>query len=415
MTHALADTSSSIGLCCYDRRNGSVRPLTSEEISFLREITDHTTTSAFYKQPVYHRYMRSRQLVDRNVIGKSREFERSAALLLSGGDNRSGLAYELAKFALRATRTPFSNISTLEAGPNLLADRNARILLSPLTLPLLSATRPSLQPLSARLSTIMYDTVPFDFPQYTTNNVIKKFDSLFQAATTNCDTLFCISRHTADRVMYWCDKISTATPTLLTIPTSSHLEFEVKLSTPVTSLSGKSYVLYCSTIEPRKNHLLALRAWDQLIARDITPPTLVLCGRRGWNYTEIYTYLGARPDLRKHVLMLEGIADSQLAWLYKNARFTIFPSFEEGWGLGASESLDFGTPVIISTAPALSEATQGLMPAIDPNDLNAWVSSIEALISSDEHIQNLRNIVTLRYRRVQSNDTYNALTAALVN
>jgi glycosyltransferase involved in cell wall biosynthesis len=66
-----------------------------------------------------------------------------------------------------------------------------------------------------------------------------------------------------------------------------------------------------------------------------------------------------------------------LAHLYRECLFTVFPSLYEGWGLAASESLAYGKLVIISDAPALGEATQGLVPAIHPLDFLRWRDAIE--------------------------------------
>ena len=74
----------------------------------------------------------------------------------------------------------------------------------------------------------------------------------------------------------------------------------------------------------------------------------------------------ANPQLADHVVFLGSVSDDELIDLYRSAIFSVFPSFLEGWGLGASESLDFGLPVVVSTADALREATRDLMPAIDP-------------------------------------------------
>ena len=51
----------------------------------------------------------------------------------------------------------------------------------------------------------------------------------------------------------------------------------------------------------------------------------------------------------------------------------------EGWGYAASECLDFGVPVIVSTTPALIEATRGLMPAIDADDQAGWYAAIRRI------------------------------------
>ena len=86
-------------------------------------------------------------------------------------------------------------------------------------------------------------------------------------------------------------------------------------------------------------------------------------------------------------------SDAELIWLYKNALFSVFPSHSEGFGLGAAESLSFGTPVVISNAPALVEATEGLMPAYDPMDFPAWLDEVRRLCTNSDHLNALRQKV----------------------
>ena len=81
---------------------------------------------------------------------------------------------------------------------------------------------------------------------------------------------------------------------------------------------------------------------------------------------------------------MDHVSDSVLDNLYKNCLFTVFPSFAEGWGLGAVESLLHKKICIISTCPALREATQSLCHQLDPTDTCAWVEMILKLLNSEE-------------------------------
>src|SRR3977135_1593860 len=94
--------------------------------------------------------------------------------------------------------------------------------------------------------------------------------------------------------------------------------------------------------------------------------------------------------LRSHLRVLDSVSDAELIWLYRNARFSVFPSHAGGFGLGAAESLSFGTPVVISDNPALVEATEGLMPAHDPLDFPSWYDDLRSLITDDARLDELR-------------------------
>jgi hypothetical protein len=70
----------------------------------------------------------------------------------------------------------------------------------------------------------------------------------------------------------------------------------------------------------------------------------------------------------------------------------------EGWGYSASECLDFGLPVIISTTPALGEATHGIMPAVDPDDEIGWYAQIRRMTEDHEWRAALREKIAERHR-----------------
>ena len=50
---------------------------------------------------------------------------------------------------------------------------------------------------------------------------------------------------------------------------------------------------------------------------------------------------------------IQGVADAELAELYKASYFTVFPSFCEGWGLPVAESLFHGRYCIASNATSI--------------------------------------------------------------
>src|SRR3546814_438851 len=105
------------------------------------------------------------------------------------------------------------------------------------------------------------------------------------------------------------------------------------------NLAGTSFALMVSTVEPRKNHILAFDAWAELIrihGADAIP-LLVCAGRRGWRYDQIFARLESDPALKAHVVWIHDASDSELAALYRACAFTVYPSHYEGWGLPVTD------------------------------------------------------------------------------
>ena len=65
-------------------------------------------------------------------------------------------------------------------------------------------------------------------------------------------------------------------------------------------------------------------------------------------------------SVRSSIQLIASPRQDELIRLYQRARATVLPSFSEGWGLPASESLWFGTPVLVSDTPVLREVCGNL-------------------------------------------------------
>ena len=68
--------------------------------------------------------------------------------------------------------------------------------------------------------------------------------------------------------------------------------------------------------------------------------------------------------------------DADIDEIYRRARFTVFPSLYEGWGLPVAESLAHGTFCIASPAGAIPEVAGDLVDYVDPWDVPGWAARI---------------------------------------
>ena len=147
-------------------------------------------------------------------------------------------------------------------------------------------------------------------------------------------------------------------------------------------LSSNKYVLFVSTIEPRKNHIGAFKAWLALASElgSKTVPTLVCVGGRGWLNDPIHAFRAEHSLLRKKVLILSGVPDLELDLLYRHCAFTIYPSLYEGWGLPVTESLCYAKVPAISKTSSLPEAGGDFAVYFDPYDIHNIVQVLKPLI-----------------------------------
>ena len=177
---------------------------------------------------------------------------------------------------------------------------------------------------------------------------------------------------------------------------------------------AEPFVLYCSTIEVRKNHIMLARIWQQALEEGVKLPKLVCVGYWGWMIEPLRAFLRAHPGLLEQIIFTGPISDEALIGYYRSASFGVFPSHIEGWGYAASECIDFGIPVIVSTTPALIEASGGLMPAIDSEDQQGWYAAIRKMAQDDAWRSSLVDRIARQHRPTPAPKSWAAIKAGLL-
>lgn len=144
-------------------------------------------------------------------------------------------------------------------------------------------------------------------------------------------------------------------------------------------LAARPFFIQVGTIEPRKNHLMVLHVWRELVERHgAAAPKLVLVGARGWENENIIDLLDRASSLHSHVLEVSGLPTPVLRRLLSSARALLMPSFAEGYGLPLVEALAAGTPAIASDLPVFREVAEDSFVALGRIDAEGWLRAIEA-------------------------------------
>jgi glycosyltransferase involved in cell wall biosynthesis len=149
------------------------------------------------------------------------------------------------------------------------------------------------------------------------------------------------------------------------------------------ALADIPYFVTCGTIEPRKNHLMLLHVWRELVRRDgATAPKLVLIGSRGWENENAVDLLQRCPSIANHVIEAAGLPTPALKRLLDGARALLMPSFAEGYGLPVAEALAANVPVIASDIEVFRETGGGRITMVSPIDGEGWLEAVRALADS---------------------------------
>jgi glycosyltransferase involved in cell wall biosynthesis len=126
---------------------------------------------------------------------------------------------------------------------------------------------------------------------------------------------------------------------------------------PQPAPDGRISMLYVSTIEPRKGHLVLVEAFDALRAKGLDVD-LTLVGREGWACAHIVRTLRSHPDLGGRLRWYESANDLTVATLAADCSIGVFPSDDEGFGLFLEEGLAYGLKMVVNDIPVFRERTQ---------------------------------------------------------
>lgn len=153
------------------------------------------------------------------------------------------------------------------------------------------------------------------------------------------------------------------------VPLAAHPRFQPALhgrhKSAVTARGiTKPYVLFVGTLEPGKNVVRLIRAFDA-IADDFPDHMLVIVGGRGWMCEPVYR-AARHARARERIMMTGHLHDNELPDFYSFCEVFAFPSLYEGFGMPPLEAMACGAPVVTSKTSSLPGVVGDAAVMIDP-------------------------------------------------
>ncbi len=140
------------------------------------------------------------------------------------------------------------------------------------------------------------------------------------------------------------------------------------------------FLLYSGTIEPRKNIVAVVRAFNALKQFPRNEDLgLILAGSRGWSYDTIFKEVERSP-YRRHIIVWGKAEHKVMRSLYHLATVFVYPSFFEGVGFPPLEAQACGTPVVASNRTSLPEILGTSALLADPWKISELIEAIEAFL-----------------------------------
>ncbi|MBI5959417.1 MAG: glycosyltransferase family 4 protein [Chloroflexi bacterium] len=237
----------------------------------------------------------------------------------------------------------------------------------------------------------VHDLHFFHYPQFMTADSRRYYQDQIKWAVQTADHILTLSQATLkDLVELLHVPIEKTTihlmgvdPIFMPLPEAVIAEYRTRLGLPDT------YLLFVGTFEPRKNITGLLEAYHLLLADLPDLPPLVIAGRRGWLYEDIFVR-AEQLKLNNRVIWLEDVALEALPAVYNGARVLVFPSHYEGFGLPPLEAMACGTPVITSNCSSLPEVVGQAGLLVDPDSPAEIAEAIRQVLTDSQLHERLR-------------------------
>lgn len=235
--------------------------------------------------------------------------------------------------------------------------------------------------ISGKVVTTIHDMAYIRFPETLNSANLRRIKQGIEYSVRRSDVLITVSEFSKREIV---DLLHVPEEKIVVIPNASSLTDEqapFEVLRAKYHLEDKPYLLYMGTIEPRKNLVRLIQAFDKVKKTSGLPHKLILAGGKGWKSGEIYCE-AEQATSSSDIIFTGYISPAEKNTLYKNAELFVFPSLYEGFGIPVLEAMSFGVPVICSNAASLPEVVGDCAELVDPLSVEDIASTIERLLGN---------------------------------
>jgi glycosyltransferase involved in cell wall biosynthesis len=143
------------------------------------------------------------------------------------------------------------------------------------------------------------------------------------------------------------------------------------------------FILFVGTVEPRKNLLTLVRAFEQILRQTARRPQLVVVGAEGWLMDELFAFI-KESSISDRLRLTGYLGDDDLRALYSSCTVFVYPSIYEGFGLPPLEAMACGAPVIAGNIATFQETLGSAAELVEPNDVEALARSIVEILGDED-------------------------------
>jgi glycosyltransferase involved in cell wall biosynthesis len=246
-----------------------------------------------------------------------------------------------------------------------------------------------------RGTAIGYDMVPVSAVEYISPGLGDLF-ARYYTVLRYFTRIATISGAAATEFLGWREMLSGAgfsgpdiKPILLPVVAQAVTADELEAARKELLVGDLPMILVVGSHEPRKNHAAIIDAAEELW-REGLEFSLTFIGAHSWGNQLFEQRLEELLAAGRPIKVIHRAADSLLWAAYRLARFSVFTSFNEGFGLPVAESLAVGVPVLTTNYGSTKEiADGGGALLVDPRNSDEIVAGMRALLTDDDLLARL--------------------------
>lgn len=224
----------------------------------------------------------------------------------------------------------------------------------------------------------IHDLTFLKYPQFCTN-IVKQYTQRIKKCLQWTDAIITISQSSKQDII---DYLGFDKDKIFIIYGASrfNLDYLKKINIELIKKNinydfTEPYLLFVSTIEPRKNLINLIKAFNICKEKYRIPHHLILIGGKGWQYEAIFAEMDNSPFVN-YIHHLGYLTDAEVAVFYAHADIFVYPSFYEGFGLPILEAMTLGAPVITSSLSSMPEVGGEAAVYINPHDVEDLAKTI---------------------------------------
>ena len=158
---------------------------------------------------------------------------------------------------------------------------------------------------------LCHDIIPLLYPQFFLPTTANMFGLCFEEVFRVADLIVFTTETVRRDTLVYCKAAGRAIRSSCVVPLGAMApaHAQASLSPLPQTLEEKKYILFVSTIEPRKGHDLLLSVWKRIVQTPTFQQTgfkMAFVGRKGWLVDELYARFASEPSVGASLLILSG-------------------------------------------------------------------------------------------------------------